>query len=144
MILFLIKILLSFLRLFVVAIERVDRDITGGSVAGSSVFDPVKKIIGVRSGEEEDASRRRKESTRRGSVYDGTDRTRDRSTGSSRDGLLQTARDREEVRSTTGPIGRGTEALVLRDVLLQTAGGSSGVLLQTAGGSRDLSTVKDR
>jgi len=43
LILFLIKILLSFLRLFVVAIERLDRDITGGSVAGSSVLDPVKK-----------------------------------------------------------------------------------------------------
>ena len=104
MILFLIKILLSFLRLFVVAIERVDRDITGGSVAGSSVFDPVKK------------------KTRAGG-------------GRSQPG---------EDRSTTGPIGRGTEALVLRDVLLQTAGGSSGVLLRTAGGSRDLSTVKDR
>jgi len=97
------------------------------------VFDPVKKIIGVRSGEEEDASRRRKESTRRGSVYDGTDQTRDRSTGSSRDGLPQTARDRVEDRSTAGPIGLGTEARVPRDVLLQTAGGS-----------RDLSTVKDR
>ena len=48
-----------------------------------------------------------------------------------------------EDRSTTGPIRRGTEVLVLRDGLLQATGGSSDGLLQTASGSRDLSTVKD-
>jgi hypothetical protein len=54
--------------LFVVAIERLDRDISGVRSG----------IIGVGSGEEEDANRRRKESTRR-------------------DGLLRQRADRETV-----------------------------------------------
>jgi len=62
------KDLLIFLRLFVVVIERLDRDISGVRSG----------IIGVGSGEEEEANRRRKESTRR-------------------DGLLRQRADRETV-----------------------------------------------
>ena len=113
-----------FLIIFQFAIERLDRDITGGSVAGSSVFDPVKKKTRAGGGRSQPGEDR----STTGPIGRGTEVLVLRETVCSR----QRA-DREEVRSTTGPIGRGTEALVLRDVLLQTAGGS-----------RDLSTVKDR
>ena len=113
---FLIKILFSSPS----SVRRRDRrESTATSLVaavGSSVLDPVKNK--TRAG-----GRRKTTSTQRRSVYDGTDRTRDRSTGSSRRSTPVSGRIEARPTQTTGlrrrPIRRRIKARVLRDGLLR-------------------------
>ena len=131
------KVSLDYLRLFVVAIEGLDRDISGSSGG----------IIGVGSGEEEDVSRGpaeeevnperiglRRDRSDEGPKHWFFERRSAQATGGSRDGLLRQRADRETVCSVNGRIERSNEGPKYWFFVRRSA---------PVSGSRDLSTVKD-